>query len=163
MPPRRRKATRAIATPATSRGLESVYDRADRLARVADTLRRRIREDDVAPVHAWLFGEVAGADEWAGVCCLLAAAVDPDADYRDLTAWASGYGHIDEVVVERGLAGERVYPTEPEVDEILIQGALRRVPTPVLAAALGVEPRTINRLERELRDTGRIVGPRRNQ
>jgi hypothetical protein len=69
---------------------EADEELADRLAAVADELRRRLRDDPLADVHPWLYTQVAGPREWAALACMLGAAVNGEADMRELWAWFTG-------------------------------------------------------------------------
>ena len=62
-------------------------ERADRLARIAQELVVRVRDDDPDVVHQWLESAVAG--EWLALSVILACAVPDDRSWRQLTAWIS--------------------------------------------------------------------------
>lgn len=75
--------------------VESMEDRADRLAEVACELAVRVRDDDPEANARWLASQVGTLDELTALVFILAAAVPVEVPWAYLTAWARIAGGPD--------------------------------------------------------------------
>lgn len=81
--------------------VESMEDRADRLAEVACELAVRVRDDDPEANARWLASQVCTIEELTALTFVLAAAVPVEVPWMHLTAWARLTQDTTKAVLDR--------------------------------------------------------------